>query len=444
MGTWNVSITGNDTARDLHTEYTVAFWRYDVEEALKKLDKYVRDSMFDESDPEEWCNYVYSLADFMWKKGILTDSVREKAIQMIDSSFGLEIWEEAGEKTLNARKRALQTFKEKLLSQQPPKKKIKPDIHNKLIFADGDIIAVQLQTAGKPYTESHKKELTLEEFHALDGKYVLMQLINCPGKPVSSLVPEVQDYWANFRLLDGFYDSIPEDLDFDTLQDAMIQGSRITPVFTCDSSMFHFKKRNYKVLGNRKDLSAPYEEMTRKMNHTAFIFWNINKPWANPDSDIASAMGMKVTCGEFSGSEEERKRICEYALLVGWRDYRLSREECEAILNKKTEDAVQGIEQILAQGGKVYGLTYGKEIGIVTVLGQCVDHLYIEGKYQGSGFGTRLLRYAFSCAGQDAHMDVPAENEKLIRVCRKAGLAEDYVCSSYVRMKKAEVAACPE
>ena len=111
MGTWNTSVTGNDTAQDLYSDYTAAFYKYSVEDALIKIDEYVRKEMCDESDSIEWCNYYYSLADFMWKKGILTDTVRNKAIEMIDSGFGLEIWEEAGEKTLNARKKALASFK---------------------------------------------------------------------------------------------------------------------------------------------------------------------------------------------------------------------------------------------------------------------------------------------------------------------------------------------
>ena len=102
MGTWNTSVTGNDTAEDLYIEYTSAFYKFDVEEALKRIDSYIRTEMFDESDEEEWCNYIYSLADFMWKKGILTDSIRNKAIEMIDSGFGLELWQEAGQKTFRS------------------------------------------------------------------------------------------------------------------------------------------------------------------------------------------------------------------------------------------------------------------------------------------------------------------------------------------------------
>ena len=129
-------------------------------EALARIDAYVRTNMFDESDPEEWCNYMYSLADFMWKKGILTESVRQQVIAMIEGDFGLELWAEAGQKTLDSRKKKLAEFQEKLLSPQPPKKRIKPNVYTERIFRDGDIVAVQLQTKGKPYTEGDMRPMT--------------------------------------------------------------------------------------------------------------------------------------------------------------------------------------------------------------------------------------------------------------------------------------------
>ena len=111
MGAWSVSITGNDTAQDLSYEYQAAFFYYDVETALSKIDAYVRDEGINEFDEEEWCNYYYSLAMFMWKKGILTDSVRAKAIEMIDSGFGLELWADSENKVLEKRKKHLQILK---------------------------------------------------------------------------------------------------------------------------------------------------------------------------------------------------------------------------------------------------------------------------------------------------------------------------------------------
>ena len=269
MGTWNTSVTGNDTAKDLYIEYTAAFYKFDVEEALKRIDSYIRTEMFDESDEEEWCNYIYSLADFMWKKGILTDSIRNKAIEMIDSGFGLELWQEAGQKTFDSRKKKLTEFKEKLLSPQPPKKKIKPNVHTERIFDDGDIIAVQLQTVGKPYTEQESKAISEEDFHNFDGKYVLMQLVNCYASWTSSIVPEVKDYWACFRLFDGIYDTVPNDVDLLSLKDALIhQGQKISSIFTCESNMFYFKRRGYKVICNRKDLLSCLDT-----NSNNSIFW---------------------------------------------------------------------------------------------------------------------------------------------------------------------------
>ncbi len=72
VGAWSTSITGNDTAQDLRAEYACAFYYYkDVSEAVQKIEEYVASYGINESDPEEYCDYVYSLADFMWKKGIL-------------------------------------------------------------------------------------------------------------------------------------------------------------------------------------------------------------------------------------------------------------------------------------------------------------------------------------------------------------------------------------
>ena len=122
MGTWNASINGNDTAQDLKSEYQAAFFYNDVETALAKIDAYVRND-FNESDEEEWTSYYYSLADFMWKHGILTDEVRNRAVEMIDSGFGLNVWANEGKKVLNQRKRCLLSFERSCCLPSRPKRK---------------------------------------------------------------------------------------------------------------------------------------------------------------------------------------------------------------------------------------------------------------------------------------------------------------------------------
>ena len=432
MGTWNTSVTGNDTAKDLYSEYTAAFYKFDVEEALMRIDNYIRTEMFDESDEEEWCNYIYSLADFMWKKGILTDSIRNKAIEMIDSEFGLELWTEAGQKTLDSRKKKLAEFKEKLLSPQPSRKKIKPNIHTERIFDDGDIIAVQLQTSGKPYTEQETKPISEEDFHAFDGKYVLMQLVECYASWTSSIVPEVKDYWACFRLFDGVYDTIPNNTDALTLKDALIhQGHRISSIFTCESNMLYFKRRNYKVICNRKDLLSGLDTGSNNS-----IFWGINKPWSNPDSQIVAAMGNQIICKEFSGTNEQVKHICRYANRYGRFDYSLSREENEARYITEEASIAEKISNAISNGGKMYSISFGKEIGIVTVHNGHIDNLYIEGQYQRNGFGSRLLEYVLSISEKNAYMDVPVSSKELLHICDKLGLVKTKRTEHTVRVEK--------
>lgn len=417
MGTSSVSITGNDTAHDLRSEYTAAFFYYDIPEAVKKIDEYVRREMCDESDEEEWCNYMYSLADFMWNKGILTDDVRDKAIGMIDSGFGLELWEEAGTKTLVARKKSLSDFRTKLLSAMPQKKKIRPNVYTKKIFEEGDLIAIQLQTAGKPYTSKRDKEISDDVFHSMDGKYILMQLIKCESSWHSSIVPEVNDYWATFRLFDGVYDEIPLDINMNDLKDAKLSGKSFSPFFYCESSMMYFRRRNYKWLGCYKDATAPSLDKGGDG-----IFLGINNSALNPDSKFLAGMGKEIQCEELAEPYDCVEEICYWANRCGRYRYDISRAENEEIFAQENRLIMRKIKDDLAENGKIFKISFGVPIGIVTVSGSRVDNLYILCNSQESGFGTTLLRYALSFVGKGAYMDVPESHAALMHICEKIGM----------------------
>jgi len=255
MGTWSVSITGNDTAADLRSEYQAAFYHNDVDLALSKIDAYVRKNGFDESYEEEWCDYYYSLADFMWSKGILTDVVRSEALRLIDSGFGLAIWEEAGTKTLEARKKALQKFRDKITSPQPQKKKITINLYTKPIFNIGDVIALQLQTLNKPYFEPREDNnwhhsISEDDFRALDGKYIVIRKIADEVSYISQVEPAVCDIWPQFQLYSKVFDGVPDISDVINLSVVKFKDHRFPESFTCPGSMFYFRKRKYVVLGN--------------------------------------------------------------------------------------------------------------------------------------------------------------------------------------------------
>lgn len=295
MGAWNSSINGNDTAQDLKSEYQAAFFYNDVKTALTKIDAYVR-SEFDESDEEEWCNYYYSLADFMWKHGILTDEVRDCAVEMIDSGFGLELWEDAGMKTFEKRKKVLAEFREKLQSPQPPKKKISIKLYLNPIFETGDLVAIQLQTADKHYME--RSNFTEQFFRECNGKYVVLRKVTDDISYESRIEPAVKDHWAVFQLYGKVFDSLPT---ADELKDVPwadpAKGSYrrrllknllpVNGIFFCESSMYYFKKRKYAIIGkNLKNIPT----VSKYFGDTPGLFLGINHASKNTDTDILNAI----------------------------------------------------------------------------------------------------------------------------------------------------------
>jgi hypothetical protein len=419
MGTWNASITANDTAQDLRMEYTAAFYYYEVPEAVRKIDEYVRREMFDETDQDEWCNYYYSLADFMWKKGILTDDVRMKAIEMVDAGFGLASWAEAGAKTLEARNMKLAEFRKQIASTMPERRKIKPNVHTHRIFEDGDLIALQLQTSGKRYLGNHQKEISDDEFHAMDGKYVLIQLIECHSSWTSAIVPEVKDYWALFRLFEGIHDEVPATVDIHALKDARIQEGTITSLFTCECSMTHFKRRKYRLLGNYRDAIVPSSD-----KGSGHIFLGIDHESYNPDTLFLAAMGKETAFGEATELHDEIVEICRSANRCGRYRYHLSREENEELYLKEEQIIFSRLRGVLAEQGRILTISFGKRMGIVSVSGSRIDDLYISCPYHGQGFETSLLAYALSYVGIGAYIDVPKGHSALLYFCKKAGLKE--------------------
>ena len=417
MGTWSTGILDNDTARDLLPEYSVAFWKYPVPEALARLDAFVRQD-YDEGDSEEWANYRYSLAAFLWKKGILPDEVRSHTVAMIDSGFGLELWAEAGEKALRARQRALAAFREKLLSPLPPRKTIKPHVHTQRIFRDGDLVAIQLQTAGKPYTGGKMRPMTDEEFHACDGKYVLLQLIGCEASWTSALDPEVKDYWAVFRLFEGLYDTPPCEIDVEQLKLASLPyGSLLTPYLCCESSMFHFKRRKYQLLGNAAAGPMP------DVNDQAPLTLGIDRPWLNTDSELLAAMGKEPVCSVYRGVGKRYRNLILQTLLPEDEDASLSPRERSKLLFRRADAITEHASAAEQRGARIIQLSYGGvPVGFLTLDGKRLDALYIRDDQKNKGFGTALLDYGLSQAGSGAFLDVPEGHAAMRRICEKLQL----------------------
>ncbi len=156
----------------------------------------------------------------------------------------------------------------------------------------------------------------------------------------------------------------------------------------------------------------------------------------NSDSQIVAAMGNQITCKEFLGTTEQVEHICRYANRYGRFDYSLSREENEVRFITEEKIIAERINEVISSGGKLYSISFGKEIGIVTVHNGHIDNLYIEGQYQRNGFGTRILEYALSIAEEEAYIDVPISNKVLLHICEKLGLIKTSETELTIQMIK--------
>lgn len=384
---------------------------------MKKLDEYAKE----EIDEDEWCDYYYSLADFMWRKGILTDEVRDKAIEMIDSGTGLEIYEESGAKVLRDRKEVLEKFREKLLSPIPPKKKIRPNVYLNDIFTNGDIIAIQLQTHDKPYIkEENNRDISEEEFRSYNGKYVLIQKVATHISWKSRVVPDICDHWAVFRLFEGIYDEVPYNIEVSNLKSAHIGTEAL---FVCESSMFYFRRLKCAVIANNAESIERFAGMGRDCHD---IFMNCIPAYHNPDSELIAAMGKKSVISEFKGNAEQVVGcgISNFPEVFCY-DFSKTREENDATYNILKERIQSEIESELAMGGKIYTVSVDNIVcGMVTVCGERISNLYIGFGRKGAGYATELICYAISIIGNGAYADIPKNSEDLICFFKKIGFEQ--------------------
>lgn len=281
MGSWGAGISGNDTAMDLRKEYQAAFCCFDVETALQKIDAYVRHEGFAETDAGGWCDYYYSLADFMWKKGILTEAVRNRTLEMIDAGFGLGIWEESGKAALRERKKVLEKFREKLCAEQPARKKIKIDLYMKPVFETGDVVALQLQTRDQVYLPPEDPRWWLRSrfdeafYRTCHGKWVAIRKAFDHVSYQSSVAPEVRDIWPYFQLYGALFDECPT---MEMLRDvpwAKTEHNPGTGLFSTEGTLSYLKKRNYRIIGSSLEDLVTKEQIS--LNRDSIFFRSYGK-----------------------------------------------------------------------------------------------------------------------------------------------------------------------
>lgn len=141
MGAWGTSLYANDTACDLRGDYLDKLRRGKTnEEVTQELIRANADIMGDE---EEEPLFWFALADTQWNYGRLLPEVKEKALEFLSRTEELKRWEESGEKQLRAWMVTREKLKKKLLSPQPPEKKVYKYRLYKCKWKLGDVFAYQ-------------------------------------------------------------------------------------------------------------------------------------------------------------------------------------------------------------------------------------------------------------------------------------------------------------
>jgi hypothetical protein len=151
----------------------------------------------------------------------------------------------------------------------------------KPIFQTGDLIALQLKTLDKHYP-AHSK-LGEDVFRGYDGKYIVVRKVGDEVNQYSSIEPQLKDYWAKFQLYNAIFDECPS---AEQLRNVPFVPTRDNSTFTSESSLFHLKKRNYRIIGNNQD-NLPESHKTPGLS---FVFWGISTQWGNPEHDILTAI----------------------------------------------------------------------------------------------------------------------------------------------------------
>lgn len=179
MGAWGTALYSNDSASDIRGDYVDLLRRgktnQEVVEILMQRSKEIFDD--EEEEPLFW----FALADTQWNNGRLLPEVKEKALFFLEQKEELERWKESGEKKVQAWQNTLNKLKAKLLTPQPPEKKIYKYRLYKCEWNLGDVFAYQ-------FTGEYSKEKGFYQ------KYIAFRKVTETSWHPGHIVPVIQIY----------------------------------------------------------------------------------------------------------------------------------------------------------------------------------------------------------------------------------------------------------
>ena len=156
-------------------------------------------AVHDRGDLSE-ANFWFALAYTEWKKGRLSELVKERALHFLENGQGLDAWNEKGGRDLKIRKRVLNDLKEMLNSsmpEKPPRTKKRPA--HPCPWRKGDILAYRI-------IDERLREMN----SALYGKLALLRVADVDHRNLCDLAPECgSDDGVSFACYGWVGDEVP-------------------------------------------------------------------------------------------------------------------------------------------------------------------------------------------------------------------------------------------
>ena len=149
MGTWGTGIYQNDVSLDVKDAYMMKLKSGKSDE--KALQEILEEMKIESEDDDCKYDFIFALADTLWKSGRLTEDIKNKALQMIEEDKLSGRWHP--EKIRKNRVKILDNLKMKIESQMPMRKKISVHKPYSLGWNDGDVYYFQIKNKVENYEE---------------------------------------------------------------------------------------------------------------------------------------------------------------------------------------------------------------------------------------------------------------------------------------------------
>lgn len=188
MGAWGPKLYQDDIAEEVRDYYKDQLHRGKTgKEITQELMAQNEDII---SDPDDAPVFWFALADTQWNLGRLENLVKEQALKHIHTRYNLSRWEAKNTKEAKIRAKILEELHQKLLSSQPPEKKISQYKLYHCEWKVGDVYAYQL-------VGDYAKE------KGMYGKYLHFIKVDEKEWYPGHIVPIVYFYWITTDKLLG-------------------------------------------------------------------------------------------------------------------------------------------------------------------------------------------------------------------------------------------------